>query len=112
MIAVENLVKWVKSNFLPGRRFADDDDLAEHSLAWTHEKAEQISQAHGRRPVDLWAQERAAFVPLTTTAATYGLYRVATVNRESLVRIDGNQVVAFRARLQLSFKYARDEDDD
>src|SRR5262245_55887861 len=31
------------------------------------------------------------FGPLTTTAATYGLYRVATVNRESLVRVDGNQ---------------------
>src|SRR5262249_4023566 len=35
--------------------------------------------------------ERGAFGPLTTAAATYGLYRVATVNRESLVRVDGNQ---------------------
>jgi hypothetical protein len=51
----------------------------------------QISQAHGQRPSALLAQERAAFGPLTTTAATYGLYRVATVNRESLVRVDGNQ---------------------
>lgn len=25
---VENLVKWVKSNFLPGRSVADDQDLA------------------------------------------------------------------------------------
>src|SRR5215471_10122956 len=89
--SVENLVKWVKSNFLPGRSFADDDDLAEQSLTWTQEKAAQVSQAHGRRPLDLWPQERAAVGPLTTTAATYGLYRVATVNRESLVRVDGNQ---------------------
>jgi len=36
------------------------------------------------RPIDLLPQERAAFGPLTTTAATYGLYRPATVNRESL----------------------------
>jgi transposase len=89
--AVENLVKWVKSNFLPGRRFADDEDLAAQSLAWEEEKTVQLSQAHGQRPRALLPQEQAAFGPLTTTAATYGLYRMATVNRESLVRVDGNQ---------------------
>ncbi len=89
--SVENLVKWVKTNFLPGRRFADDEDLAQQSLTWERDKATQTSQAHGRRPIDLLPQERAAFGPLPTTAATYGLYRVATVNRESLVRVDGNQ---------------------
>ncbi len=89
--SVENLVKWVKTNFLPGRSFADDEDLARQSLAWEQDKAGQLSQAHGQRPIELWPQERAAFGPLTTTAATYGLYRVATVNRESLVRVDGNQ---------------------
>ena len=89
--SVENLVKWVKSNFLPGRRFADDEDLAAQSLAWEADKAGQLSQAHGRPPGELLPAEQAAFGPLTTTAATYGLYRVATVNRESLVRVDGNQ---------------------
>lgn len=89
--AVENLVKWVKTNFLPGRSFADDEDLARQSLEWEQAKAVQLSQAHGQRPIDLLPQERAAFGPLTTSAATYGLYRVATVNRESLVRVDGNQ---------------------
>ena len=89
--SVENLVKWVKTNFLPGRSFVDDEDLARQSLTWEHEKASQISQAHGQRPSELLAQERAAFGPVTTTAASYGLYRPATVNRESLVRVDGNQ---------------------
>jgi transposase len=89
--SVENLVKWVKTNFLPGRRFADDEDLAAQSLVWEREKAAQVSQAHGQRPNDLLGHERTAFGLLTTTAATYGLYRVATVNRESLVRADGNQ---------------------
>lgn len=89
--SVENLVKWVKTNFLPGRSFADDEDLTAQSLAWEQEKSVQVSQAHGRRPIDLLVQERAAFGPLRTTAGTYGLYRVATVNRESLVRVDGNQ---------------------
>jgi transposase len=89
--SVENLVKWTKTNFLPGRSFADDEDLARQSLAWEQEKASQVSQAHGQRPIALLPQERAAFGPLTTTASSYGLYRVATVNRESLVRADGNQ---------------------
>jgi hypothetical protein len=89
--SVENLVKWVKSNFLPGRRFADDEDLAGQSLAWEQDKAQQVSQAHGQRPGDLLAHERTVFGALTTTAVSYGLYRVATVNRESLVRVDGNQ---------------------
>src|SRR3989454_2206168 len=89
--SVENLVKWTKTNFLPGRSFADDEDLAQQSLAWEQEKADQVSQAHGQRPSELLAHERTAFGPLPTTAASYGLYRVATVNRESLVRVDGNQ---------------------
>jgi transposase len=89
--SVENLVKWVKTNFLPGRHFVDDEDLAQQSVTWERDKAVQISQAHGQRPVDLLAPERAAFGPLTTAPDTYGLYRVATVNRESLVRVDGNQ---------------------
>jgi Mu transposase, C-terminal domain len=89
--SVENLVKWVKTNFLPGRSFLDDKDLAHQSLTWERDKAAQRSQAHGQRPLDVLAQERAAFGPLTTSPETYGLYRVATVNRESLVRVDGNQ---------------------
>lgn len=89
--SVENRVKWVKTNFLPGRSFTDDEDLATQSLAWERDKAQQVSQAHGQRPADVFPPERGAFGPLTTAAATYGLYRVATVNRESLVRVDGNQ---------------------
>jgi len=89
--SVENLVKFVKTNFLPGRRFADDADLAEQSAAWCAEKNGEVSQAHGERPRDRLPAEQAAFGALRTTAATYGLYRVGGVNRESLVRVDGNQ---------------------
>jgi len=88
---VENLVKFVKTNFLPGRTFVDDDDLGAQSAAWCAQKNGEVSQAHRQIPRELLAEERKAFGPLRTTAATYGLYRVATVNRESLVRVDGNQ---------------------
>ena len=89
--SVENLVKFVKTNFLPGRGFADDADLAEQSAGWCEAKNGEVSQAHGERPCARLAAEQAAFGPLRTTAATYGLYRVGGVNRESLVRVDGNQ---------------------
>lgn len=89
--SVENLVKFVKTNFLPGRVFADDDDLAAQSATWSTTKNGEVSQAHRRRPIELLPEERAVFGDLQTTADTYGLYRVATVNRESLVRVDGNQ---------------------
>lgn len=58
--SVENLVKWVKTNFLPGRAFADDEDLAQQSRAWEGEKNAQLSQAHGRRPVELLPLEQRA----------------------------------------------------
>lgn len=49
--SVANLVKWVKTNFLPGRSFADDEDLAlgrvESHLA---RQSPRSSQAHGQRP--------------------------------------------------------------
>jgi transposase len=89
--SVENLVKFVKTNFLPGRGFADDADLAEQSAGWCAAKNGEVSQAHGERPCARLAAEQTAFGPLRTTAATYGLYRVGGVNRESLVRVDGNQ---------------------
>ncbi len=89
--SVENLVKWVQTNVLPGRTFTDDTDLAEQSQAWERTKNAEVSQAHGQRPMELLPREQAACGPLTTTAASYGLSRVATVNRESLVRVDGNQ---------------------
>lgn len=88
--SVENLVRWVKTNFVPSRRFTDDEELAAQSLAWERAKNGQIAQAHGSRPVELLPPEQAAFGPLPT-AAPYGLYRVATVNGASLVRVAGNQ---------------------
>src|SRR5204863_9365831 len=43
--AVENLVKFVKGNFLAGRTFYDDADLAEQCRAW-------LRQVNTQRPSD------------------------------------------------------------
>jgi len=55
--------------------------------------------------------EEAARNAVETAGGSLRDLRIAEVARLD-VRIDGNQVVAFRTRLQLSFKYAPDDDDD
>src|SRR5207245_4138889 len=39
---------FVKTNFLPGRTFVDDDDLVAQSAAWCAQKNGEVSQAHRR----------------------------------------------------------------
>ena len=55
--------------------------------------------------------EEAAKNAVQTAGGSLRDLRIAEVTRLD-VRIDGNQVVAYRARLQLSFKYAPEEDED
>src|SRR3989442_13669017 len=62
--SVENLVKWVKANFLPGRSFVDDEDLAQQSLAWERDNAAQVSQTQGLPPSYRLSQVRRTFCQL------------------------------------------------
>ena len=60
--AVENLVKYVKGNFIAGRTFYDDADLAEHCTQWLcHVNTERPSDATGQEPVVRLIEEQAAF---------------------------------------------------
>jgi len=49
--SVESLVKWVKGNFLAGRVFADDADLAAQCAAWLTYANTRPSQATDEAPV-------------------------------------------------------------
>src|SRR5260370_27967099 len=70
--AVENLVKYVKSNFLPGRSFHDKQDLAEQCTEWLRQmNGERPSDATGELPADLLAQEQPRFEALPAHAADY-----------------------------------------
>jgi len=65
--AVENLVKFVKSNFLPGRSFYDDLDLGEQCKHWLRQvNTECPSDATGEPPAVLLAQEQPQYGPLPT----------------------------------------------
>ena len=90
--AVENLVKFVKQNFVLGRSFRDDAHLAEEADAWLHRvNVARPSDATERLPVDLLAAEQATFGPLPAVATDYGFCDTVKVSRERLVAIATNR---------------------
>lgn len=90
--AVENLVGWVKSSFLPGREFLDDGDLGRQNAEWlTRTNHERANRAHGQIPGELLGDERAAMGTLEHTADEYGLYRPVNADREGRVSVEGTK---------------------
>src|SRR2546428_7144576 len=70
--AVENLVKFVKGNFIAGRSFHDDADLAEQCTAWLQRvNTERLSDAPGQPPLTLLVEEQAKFGVLPPTVQDY-----------------------------------------
>jgi len=90
--AVENLVKFVKGNFLAGRSFYDDADLAEQCREWLRQvNTQRPSDATGEPPAVLLAQEQPQFGPLPSVASDYGFFECVVVSREGLVAIETNR---------------------
>jgi transposase len=90
--AVENLVKFVKGNFLVGRTFYDDADLEHECAQWLqHGNDVRPSDATEAPPTQLLADERPQFGPLPALAHDYGFFESVKVNRESLVSIATNR---------------------
>lgn len=90
--AVENLVKYVKGNFIAGRSFHDDADLAEQCTQWlSHVNTERPSDATNQEPVLRLVEEQAAFGALPTTAQDYGFFDCVVVSREGLIAIETNR---------------------
>jgi len=88
--AVESLVKWVKGNFLAGRQFADDADLAAPSNAWQEQVNSRPSAATDVAPLQRLGAERDAGGVVPLTLADYGVLLCGQVTRESVVHVLGN----------------------
>jgi transposase len=88
--AVEALVKWVKGNFLAGRQFADDADLAAQCSAWQEQVNGRPSAATDEAPLQRLGAERDAGGVVPLTLADYGLLLCGQVTRESIVHVIGN----------------------
>ena len=89
--SVESLVKWVKGNFLPGRRFADDDDLTDQAAAWCQFANTRPSSATGEAPLSWLPREAARGGSLPPMAHEYGVRDSGQVSAESLVAVAGNR---------------------
>jgi transposase len=88
--SVESLVKWVKGNFLAGRHFVDDADLAAQNTTWLEYANTRPSQATDETPLVRLATEAAHGGPLPATAADYGFAHPGRVSAEALVAVLGN----------------------
>jgi transposase len=89
--SVEALVKWVKGNFLPGRTFTDDRDLAALTQEWLTMANTRSSSATGVPPVDRLREEARAGGPLPLTAADYGFLLPGQVAADATVATLGNR---------------------
>ncbi len=89
--SVESLVKWVKGNFLAGRVFADDADLAAQARTWCASANARPSSATGLPPCERLPLEAAAGGVLPPTAHDYGLLIPGHVSAEALVAVRGNR---------------------
>lgn len=90
--SVENLVKFVKGNFLAGRDFFDRGDLKEKLAEWlSRVNTEEICQAHGRIPAELLKREQEALQPVVSDSQHYGFLHWLEVNREATVRFENNE---------------------
>lgn len=90
--SVENLVKFVKQNFILGRSFRDDTHLAEAVTGWLdHVNGARASAATERTPLELLHEEQPRFGPLPAGAHDYGFFETLKVSRESLVNLATNR---------------------
>jgi transposase len=89
--SVESLVKFVKTNFLVGRSFVDDADLAAQCVQWqTRVNTERPSQATDVTPLARLAEEVAKGGTLPMTAADYGFAEPGKVSSGAMVAVLGN----------------------
>lgn len=92
-------VKYIKRNFLPGRCFHDLEDFNAQLFAWQVEVADV--RVHGtthQRPIDRFAQEKAALTPLVGHRGfVQSTVHERVVAQDWLVSLDANRYsVPFR----------------
>ena len=89
--SVERLVGWVKTNFLVGRSFADDADLAAQLTDWLTAANTRPSSATGVPPTTRLAEEAVQGGPVPATIVDYGPRESGQVSVEALVAVAGNR---------------------
>jgi transposase len=85
---VERAVRYVKENFIPGRKFVDVGDLNRQALAWCEEINKRIHGTTGERPCDRLLSEDLQTLPPSERWAKYRR-ELRRVSRDGFVSYDG-----------------------
>ncbi|WP_455056150.1 IS21 family transposase [Merdimonas faecis] len=88
--AVERLVRYVKDNFIPGRRFYNISDMNSQASAWCGQKNQKENPSRGHVPAKEHAKESLQPFVLTPEAKEY-LYPLRKISIDGFVSIDGRQ---------------------
>lgn len=87
---VESAVKYVKGNFFRPRTFVDVEEANQSLDAWNREVADRrVHGTTGRRPIELFEDERAALRPLPAQPFELTWWGSAKVQRDSHVAFEG-----------------------
>lgn len=88
--AVERLVRYVKDNFIPGRRFYNISDMNSQVGVWCEQKNQKENTSKGFIPAREHAKEVLKPFVLTAEAKEY-LYPLRKISIDGFVSIDGRQ---------------------
>jgi transposase len=89
---VESGVGYVKGSFVPGRKFSSDEDLQAQFDAWVATVADvRIHGTTGRRPVDMFEEEKPRLKPLPAVRPEPLEPFEARVYKDCLFSFEGNR---------------------
>lgn len=89
---VENVVKYVKGNFLENRLYVDDDTLNSSALAWLERTGN--AKVHGTTkwiPAEVFKEEREYLRPLPDCPQLQGAYVLRTVRKDNTILYNSNR---------------------
>jgi transposase len=87
---VERANGYLETSFLPGRTFTGSGDFNDQLTAWLVLANRRHHRRIGCAPVDRWATDVAAMVPLPPVAPVVGWRAEVRLPRDHYVRIDAN----------------------
>jgi len=88
---VERAIQYVRSNFLLGRTFRSLDEVNRSAFQWRDQIANlRIHKTTGRRPVDLWGDDRARLLALPDAPYDTRILRSVRVTPDCRVSFENN----------------------
>ena len=88
---VERTIQYIRDNFLLGRTFRTLDDINVGAVTWRDEKANRrIHKTTGRRPIDLFSDDKARLLALPEAAYDTRILRSVRVTPDCRVTFENN----------------------